>query len=207
MRPQRPRIARADLIATNFMRNDVPMVEGNDYFSPDGNLVPGITGLELGGGARPARSGRYMGLRRSGPGRSGMDRAAMRASAEEDVRDRAIDGLPIIPVVEAEREAKLARLASFAARSGAKKAVAKMRENLRPREMAAQEREGTVGAERKKTVEGQFAMMGVMEGAKKLSKEESERRLKATARRLGVATARGRPAGSPASSPSGAGEK
>lgn len=91
----RPMGSRIDTIARNYMRNDVPMVEANDYFSPDGNLVPSITGINLDVGA-----GRTT---RGGP----RSRIVARAQAEETLRDQAIDGLPVVPLSEVEKEMRM----------------------------------------------------------------------------------------------------
>jgi hypothetical protein len=94
-RPMRPQGLRINSIVNNFMRNDVPMIEETNFFSPDGNLQPGITGLSMGSRAdrRPAT------IRGS--------RMAVRARAEESIRDQAIDGLPVIPLEQMEREMRM----------------------------------------------------------------------------------------------------
>lgn len=189
MRPKGTRVSRADLIAKNFMRNDVPMIEETDYFSPDGNLVPGITGISLGGGRRRV---------------AGRRQVSVSVAAEETVRDDAIDGRPIIALSQAEREEKLSRLSSFAARLGEKKQTEAMqtifstlRGNLADRERMARERADVPGAI-KKRVEKEFQTLGEAEGIpyfKKLTKEQARERLVNTERRLGVATGAGRPKG------------
>jgi hypothetical protein len=214
-RPMRPQGLRIDSIARNFMRNDVPMIEANDYFGPDGNLQPGITGISLGTRAemRPVRT-----------------RRLVQVMAEEDVRDRAIDGLPVIPVSQAEKEMRLQTrieqldkgLAKVKADKQAKKEmlVSKGMEFAARRERAAAEKATSAVLELTKQTRRYAAYREEAEGAEKArvvqefmevrpsitAKGKAERLLKESARMQGIATRRGRPAGSPAVSP-GAGEK
>jgi hypothetical protein len=210
-RPMRPQGLRINSIVNNFMRNDVPMVEATNFFSPDGNLQPGVTALSFGSRAdlRPAT------IRGS--------RMAVRARAEESIRDQAIDGLPVIPLEQMEREMRMLqrsemldkglakvkrdeamkRLSTFAersskARSGEQALVAGLRRGLAEREELAISRERAPG-EAKKLVSQQYQELQMAEGGERLTGGEIKRRLIKTAARLkteGVElpTNRGRPA-------------
>lgn len=154
MRPKGTRVGRADLIAKNFMRNDVPMIEETTFFSPDGNFVPGVTGLSLPMESTRVRVGR------------GSRRVPVRVAAEETLRDAAIDGLPIIPLSEAERQEKMTRKLELKRKQelfeisrqdkASKKASAAAFEVMSETRLAAQFREEALGRKGKRAVIKEF---------------------------------------------------
>jgi len=217
-RPMRPMGTRIDSIARNFMRSDIPMVEANQFFDPDGNLLPGITGLGLDVGAgrtiRGGPRGRIAERARaeeSAPRReqpfsissffSASGLPSVRARAEETIRDQAIDGLPVMSLEEAMKEQ---RADEFAKRQLFKRTVASLQQTTQPavseRRALAQAREEATGKGKKKPEKayGQmFAEASRAEGIepKKLTQEEMRTRLITSAKAMGIHTKKGRPAG------------
>lgn len=199
-RPIRPQGLRVDAIARNFMRNDVPMVEANGFFDPDGNLQPGVTGLGLSaaGAGRTVRGGPRMAARSAvevGDVRSFFGSAvARRDTAEEAVRNMALGGLPVMPVSEVEREAKLAKKAALKAKGEAVAAMIQARPARAIKQLLEETARFAEYRERAKGPEKAQILKEFMEAREDVqTKGSGERILKSVALARGMREGAGRP--------------